>query len=141
MPSALNHARIVVAGVLAAGLAACGGSGAAGSPTAPAPTGMQTCGTTTNAVTDGAAPSIAIAGDGISPAASNGSGAFTISTATDPATPRTVTLTGAGFVTRQTYLRIPGSDALVSLIPTSLDLRAFDEMFRTSMLLRWTTAP
>src|SRR5206468_764846 len=87
------------------------------------------------------APSIAIAGDGISPAASNGAGAFTVSASTDPATPRTVTLTGAGFVTRQTYLRIPGPDALVSLIPASLDLRAFDEMFRTSMLLRWTTAP
>jgi hypothetical protein len=50
---------------------------------------------------------------------------------------------GTGIVTRQTSLRVPGPDALVSLIPATFDLGSFDQMCRVGdgRLQRWDTAP
>ena len=39
-------------------------------------------------------------------------------------------------------MRVPGPDARLTLMPTAIDLRAFDQMFRHSgSLARWTSAP
>ncbi len=56
---------------------------------------------------------------------------------------RSVRLTGTGVVDRDTYLSVPGPAAVLPLIPTSVDLAAFDEMFRGNggALWRWTTTP
>ncbi len=51
---------------------------------------------------------------------------------------------GSGVVERETRISGPGaSPARVSLIPSTFDLQAFDEMFRTSnsQLQRWTSRP
>ncbi|HXH06194.1 MAG TPA: hypothetical protein VNI83_06355, partial [Vicinamibacterales bacterium] len=52
-------------------------------------------------------------------------------------------LAGGSFVERRTSIAAPAEAARLSLIPTSFDLRAFDEMCRTSnqRLQRWTTRP
>jgi hypothetical protein len=68
-------------------------------------------------------------------------GRFTIST-TDPEQMREVRVSSGATVERVTHVRVPGPDARVTLMPSALDLRAFDEMFRHSgSLARWTSAP
>ena len=44
-------------------------------------------------------------------------------------------------VERRTSLRLPGPEATVSLLSTTFDLAAFNQMFRMPSLQRWTTAP
>jgi hypothetical protein len=54
------------------------------------------------------------------------------------------TIRGSGIVERETTVVNPSQGrARLSLIPTSFDLTAFDEMFRTSnaRLVRWTSRP
>ena len=53
----------------------------------------------------------------------------------------TYTFTGNAIVERKTALRSAGAAAIVSLIPASFDLRAFNQMFRPAQLQRWRTAP
>jgi len=67
-------------------------------------------------------------------------GSFTISTASGQ---YAVVLTGTDIVERQTGMRVPGPEALVTLIPTAFDLAAFDQMCRAGAgpLRRWDTAP
>jgi len=50
---------------------------------------------------------------------------------------------GAGIVDRDTTVTVPASDARISLIPSSFDLTAFNELARTnnSQLQRWVTQP
>jgi hypothetical protein len=50
---------------------------------------------------------------------------------------------GTAIVERQTRVTAPASDALLSLIPATFNLQAFDELARTSnaRLQRWTTRP
>lgn len=52
-------------------------------------------------------------------------------------------LHGGAFVDRETSVAAPGDRARLSLIPSSFDLDAFDQMYRTShgQLQRWTTQP
>jgi len=56
-----------------------------------------------------------------------------------------VRVAAAPFVTRQTTVAIPGSDARVDLIASSFDLVAFDQMFRGATsggrLIKWLAAP
>ncbi len=67
-------------------------------------------------------------------------GAFSISTTSGQ---YAAGLTGTGIVERQTGIRVPGPDALVTLIPTTFDLAAFDQMCRAAAgpLRRWDAAP
>lgn len=53
------------------------------------------------------------------------------------------TLRGGPFIDRDTSVAAPGSRARLSLIPSSFDLEAFDQMFRAShgQLQRWTSQP
>lgn len=84
---------------------------------------------------------ISLSGDGIISTASDAAGSFSVIASATTADPRLVLFTAPNIVERRTNVRVPGGDISVSLIPTSFDLRAFDEMFRVPMLLRWTTAP
>lgn len=45
------------------------------------------------------------------------------------------------YVTRNTLVRVPGAEATVSLIPSSFNLTAFNEMYRRDRLQRWTSQP
>lgn len=74
-------------------------------------------------------------------AASDASGGFTIATDTTRASGAVVTFTGPGVVEHRADVAVPGPDVVMPLIPASFDLRAFDEMFRVPILLRWRTAP
>ncbi len=128
-------------------LASCSGSSTPSSPTTPptpAPTPTPTPAATTsgralNALTDLGAASIAISGDTVVSTTSDANGNFALGV-TSAGAP-TVGFSGSGFVARTTTVRVPGPVASVSLIPAAFDLRAFDEMFRVSQLLRWTAAP
>jgi hypothetical protein len=78
---------------------------------------------------------------GIGEATTGDDGGFTIAT-DDSEEPRAVTITSPVTVERETRLRVPGPSARVSLIPGSLSLPAFNQMFRGSgELNRWVTAP
>jgi hypothetical protein len=56
-----------------------------------------------------------------------------------------VSVSAPQFVTRQTMVAIPGSEARLDLIATSFDMTAFDQMFRgatsAGRIIKWTTAP
>ena len=84
---------------------------------------------------------VSLSGDGIVSSASDAAGAFSVIAGASQVDPRLVIFTAPNIVERRTNVRVPGGDISVSLIPSSFDLRAFDEMFRVPMLLRWTTAP
>jgi len=84
---------------------------------------------------------ITIAVDGLSPAVSGADGAFQVRSDSSSTLTRVATFRGPGAVERQAGLKVPGPAAAVSLIPSGFDLAAFDEMFRSPELLRWTSAP
>jgi hypothetical protein len=86
-------------------------------------------------------PGVAISGEDVTAAASGPDGTFRV-TATAMAAPRVLEFASSDAVTRRTWLRVPDEhEALVSLIPSHFDQRAFDEMLRSPMLRRWTAAP
>jgi hypothetical protein len=79
--------------------------------------------------------------DGLGEAITSSNGAFHFDAA-DPQQVRTVIISSAATVERSTRLKVPGPDATLTLMPASLDLTAFDQMFRASgALRRWTSAP
>jgi hypothetical protein len=84
---------------------------------------------------------VAVTGDGVVTTPSASDGFFSITGSTAGGDPLLFTFSASGIVERRTSLRVPGPDAIVSIIPASFDLRAFDEMCRTSQLLRWTSSP
>jgi len=127
--------------------AACGGSTPSSPTPGPPPPSTpsnafgQTAGRTIDVSGASNVAGTSITGDGLSPATADAGGAFTIFATGDAAAPRSASFAAAGYVTRQTWLRVPGPLAVVSLIPASFDLTAFYQMFRVSTLLRWTAAP
>jgi hypothetical protein len=125
---------------VAMAVVSCGGSnGSPGTPTPPPPTGTTTVGRVVDAITDGGAGNVAISGPGIAGTASDSTGAFVVSAVSGGM--QSVALTGSTFVARQTSVRVPGPSAVISLIPSSFELGAFNEMFRVEQLLRWTQPP
>jgi hypothetical protein len=84
---------------------------------------------------------VSIAGDGVVTSPSAADGFFSVTGSTAIGDPVLFTFSAPGIVERRTSLRVPGPEAIVSIIPASFDLRAFDEMCRGSQLLRWTSAP
>jgi hypothetical protein len=79
--------------------------------------------------------------DGVGEAITDPTGSFHIDAA-DPQLVRSVTVSSSQTVDRVTRLRVPGPAATLTLMPTSLDLVAFDQMFRGGGVLhRWTSAP
>lgn len=92
-------------------------------------------------LTDGGIPGATLDIEGLGTFTSTMDGTFRIEVP-DPEQIRDVTIRSSAAVERQTALRLPGPDARLRLIPSSFDLAAFDEMFRSSGLLqRWTAPP
>jgi hypothetical protein len=120
-------------------LAACGSS-----PTDPSsPDGGSTVvqGQTVNAIDGAGSPNLSVnIGGRLS--TSDGSGFFRLDVGT-AGTYRAL-IHGGSVIDRETRITTPRTDAArISMIPTSFDLTAFDEMFRfnNSRLQRWTTRP
>jgi hypothetical protein len=92
-------------------------------------------------VSDRGLPGVLVRIDGLGETTTDIGGRFMFPSA-DPQQPRPVTLTSGATVERATRLRVPGPDAIVSLMPASFNLAAFNEMFRgTGQLHRWVDAP
>jgi hypothetical protein len=100
-----------------------------------------TSGRVVDAVSQAGVGGVTISGSSISSTVSDPTGSFLVGSPIGTGDPLTAVFSEPSVVERQTGLRVPGRDATVSLIPGSFDLRAFNEMFRVSMLLRWTTPP
>lgn len=117
---------------------ACGGSPT--DPSSPEAASRALQGQTVSAVDNRPSPSLAVQ-IGTRRVTSDANGFFQVEL--DPGAYRT-TVSGSAVVERETTLSGPTTErARVSLIPTSFDLVAFDEMFRASneRLQRWTTRP
>lgn len=85
---------------------------------------------------------VAIAGSTLTSTSSTSTGAFTLlSAASASGGPVDVTFTAPSVLTRRTTIRVPGPAATIPLIPSSLDLASFDQMFRVPRLQRWRVAP
>jgi hypothetical protein len=111
-------------------------------PTPPPPSpGTAFNGLVVDSLSDRGLPGAVVRIDGIGETTTGDDGSFAFE-ASDPQQPRGVHITSPSTVARETRLRVPGPTATVSLIPTSFDLRAFDEMFRGSgHLVRWVSPP
>lgn len=126
--------------LLACAAAACGG----GSPTSPSsaaisPSGVQ--GQTVSAVTGSPAGNVTVALGAYKPVTSDADGLFSVDAA--PAGTYQAKIRGAGVVSRETTVSVSADRLRLSLIPSSFDLAAFDEMFRFEheRLQRWTSRP
>jgi hypothetical protein len=123
--------------------AACGGG--SGSPTEPSPGGTNSTvlqGQTVSAVDGTPMANLSVRIGTRNAVTSDSSGFFQVDVG-DPATHR-VTVNGGSVVERETRINGPGNGRTrVSVIPAAFDLKAFDEMFRTSnaRLQRWTSRP
>ncbi len=102
---------------------------------------VETNGRAVDALTRTGLGGVVFVGAGVSGVPSDASGAFLMTATGSAPALRWLTFTGPNVVARQTGVRVPGPDAIVSLIATDFDLAAFDQMFRTPVLTRWTTAP
>lgn len=132
--------RLLVLVPLACALGACSKS----SPTEPTPGAAGTVlqGQALNAIDGTPASSVAVQAGTRRPVTTDGNGYFDIDVG--GAGNHQMTTRGSGIVERRTTLFGPtGERARLSLIPTSFDLDAFDEMFRSSegRLTRWTARP
>lgn len=96
--------------------------------------------TLTDAITGAAVSGATLTATGLSAAASSASGTMVIS-GTGSDTVHIVTMKASGYVDRSVYLKVPGAAVAVTMIPSSLNLSAFDEMLRVTRLQRWTSAP
>jgi len=131
--------RILVPMIALLPLVACGSS-----PTEPSPSGGGSTvlqGQTVSAIDGAASPNLSVQ-IGARSVTSDGSGFFQLDVGA-VGTYRTL-IRGNSVVERETRIIGPTSDrARVSMIPSSFDLGAFDEMFRTinARLQRWTSRP
>ena len=118
----------------------CGG----GSPTEPSAPGSISSllqGQTVNAIDGAPAPNLTVRIGTRFPVTSDGSGFFQADMG-DLSAYRVI-VEGGSFVERETRMNANGGRTRVSVIPSSFDLAAYDEMFRTSnsQLQRWTARP
>lgn len=82
------------------------------------------------------------AGTGLVSSPTGADGRTQISVDTPSSTPRRVTISGPGAVERTTFLRVPGPDAEIDVIPSSFDMRTFDVLARPyGRIIRWDSAP
>jgi hypothetical protein len=119
------------------------------SPTVPSPTPTPTptplpfvtSGRLLDVLTGAGVAGVRAAGTGITGGPSDPAGVIGLAAEMSLDAPRPVTLTNATIVERQVAMKIPGGDVVLSLIPSSFDLNAFDEMMRVTQLQRWVAAP
>jgi len=99
-------------------------------------------GRTVDVVSSLGLPGVTVRIDGLGEAVTGSDGAFGLST-TSPQQVRGVTISSALTIDRTTRLRAPGPGATITLLPRSLDLTSFDQMFRGNggELHRWVGAP
>jgi hypothetical protein len=86
-------------------------------------------------------PGATLSGEGLTAAPSDASGAFRATLSGGGSGARALDISSAATVTRRTYVSGPGPELLVTLIPGTFNLRAFDEMVRDPGLRRWSAAP
>jgi hypothetical protein len=134
--------RFLVSVLVLLPLVRCGG----GSPTEPSdsqgPSSTVLQGQTVNAIDGAPVPSLTVKIGTRFPVTSDGSGFFDVDVGELAA--HRVVVGGGSVVERETRISGPtGSRTRVSMIPSSFDMRAFDEMFRTAnaQLQRWTARP
>jgi hypothetical protein len=140
----LTWRSALVTGVVAVGVACSNGTPTQPSPTpgTPAPpAAFSTNATIVDAVTGVALAGVSAGGADISGGPSGADGVLPIGSATGESMPRSVTLTRSGSVTRSLSVRVPGTQIVLSMIPSTFNLAAFDELLRVSNLRRWTSAP
>lgn len=109
---------------------------------ASAPPSAAITGTLVDGLTQQTLPGVLVRIDGVGETTTGADGSFSLAAA-DPQVFRAVTVTSPTTVERSTRLRVPGPAATLTLIPASLDLAAFNQMFRGSNgeLHRWVVAP
>src|SRR5919112_6474715 len=132
--------RIPVAAV-ALVVVSCGGSGSRSNPAGPDPA-RELQGQTVSAVDGSPMSEVTIQLGDRAAVPADGNGTFHIPVSGNG--PYAAFISGVPVVRRHTMLSTAAAGAArVSLIPASFDLKAFDEMFRTSneRLQRWTTPP
>ena len=99
----------------------------------------------TNVLTGAVAPGVTLAVDGIGAVAGDAAGQFSLETEAPDGRYR-VTASGAGVVSRATTLTFPGSAPVISLIPSTFNMTAFDQMARhfgepDGVTKRWVMPP
>lgn len=101
-------------------------------------------GRTTNVLTGAAIGGVTVRIADVGDAVADATGAFTMESEALDGRYR-ITASGAAVVERQTSLAFPGDAALVSLIPTTFNMPALEQMVRSfgevGVLKRWTQAP
>jgi hypothetical protein len=90
-------------------------------------------------LTSTALSGVGVTGSGVTGGTTDGAGSVTISAA--QTSTYAIDLAASGYVSRNTLIKVPGSDVTLSLISGTFDLTAFDQMFRSDVLQRWTAQP
>ena len=125
-------------------VSACGGTSNPTGPSSPASsteTRTIVLGQTVDAITGAASAHVTVLASGGAATTSDGQGLFQLDAAGSSIRAR---MQGNGTIEREAIIRQQGGERTrLSLIPTTFDLSAFDEMFRSShaRLQRWTTRP
>jgi Matrixin len=139
--------RMILAIIAAtAPLPGCGAAPTGSTPTMPSappqPANGSTTGFVRDALSDAPVTAARIAGDGIGSSTADLDGTFTVASIVAGGV-FTASVTGTEYVPHVTNIRIPGPSALVTLIPVTFDLAAFDEMMRSNsmVLQRWIDSP
>lgn len=132
----------VCAAVAATLLASCGSRGSPSQPASPEPATESLVRGRTIDASNGAAEGGVSVQIGTSGAVMADAGGFFQASVNAPGS-YTAVIRGSAIVERQTKVNAPAADALLSLIPASFDLEAFDQLARTTneRLQRWTTRP
>lgn len=131
--------RLLCAGVVVAGVA-CSSS----SPTEPSTPGASTftaAATVIDAVTGQPIAGVTANGSDITGGPSTSTGTLTVTAVASSANARMVTFAVDGYVNRSVAMKVAGNAVTISMIPSSFNLNAFDELLRTPLLRRWTSAP
>lgn len=73
--------------------------------------------------------------------ATDANGQFTLGVDTSASAGIGFVFSGPSIVTRQTVVKVPGNAPTITVLAKTFDLVSFDQMCRTPMLTRWTSAP
>ncbi len=134
--------RLALSMFIVLSLVRCGGGSSPTEPSSPgAPSTTLLQGQTLNAIDGAVVPNLSVRIGTRFPITSDSSGFF--QTDLSNQSPTTVVVSGGSVVERETRMGPSASRTRVAMIPSSFDLGAFDEMFRSSnaQLQRWTSRP
>ena len=115
----------------------------AGTPVPPPPvsSGTSATGRTVDALSARPLGGMTVRINGLGETITASDGTFTIASPSQQQT-RVVIISSSSTVERQTGITVPGSATTLTLIPTEINLGAFDQMFRgDGALHRWVSAP